>query len=121
MRLWLALFLLLTNLPFTQMQSDSQAAVQFSDLAVSYQFGQQATFQAQVTPADQVKDVFLFLQLEGEPSTRTEKVPVDASGAIRYTYDLVQKPLRPFAAVEYWLRAVSPSGEQLQSAHQWLA
>ena len=81
MRLWLALFLLITNLPFTQMQSDSQAAVQFSDLAVSYQFGQQATFQAQVTPADQVKDVFLFLQQEGE-TTRTEKVPVDASGAM---------------------------------------
>lgn len=114
MRSWLVLLLFLANLGSTQPQTTGPDPVTFSDISYSYIFGDAVTFQASITPVSQVKEVYLFLQPEGE-TTRTEKVAFDSGGKIDFKYSLSQRPLRPFATINFWFRAVNEAGNQFLS------
>ena len=117
MRVLLALFIFIANLAGLRLQQAADDPLEFKDMAVFYKYGDQATFQATLTSTVQNPEVYLFLQTEGEP-TRTEKVTSNENGEIIFNYDLRQKPLRPFARIEYWFRAVLPGNVLVPSAHQ---
>ena len=76
---------------------------------VFYDYGQQATFQAQIEPADAWREVNLFLQPQGA-SARVEQVEPDGDGGIVYIYDLAEKPLPAFTPVTFWFRVVDQDG-----------
>ncbi len=114
MRLWLAVALLITNLTSLQPQSSVTPVLEFSNLAAEYRFGEEITFQVQITRPDQVKEVYLFIK-PGTDATLTENVPFNGDSTITYVFDLHQKPLRPFASLTYWFRIVVSDNSQIQS------
>ncbi len=92
-------------------RAQSQSQVSFSQMSVDYAYGEQAVFSAQVAPAADIQQVYLFIQAMGE-DTRPQKVDIDSQGEVKFTYDLKAHPLRPFARTDYWLIAVSSDGKQ---------
>jgi hypothetical protein len=113
MHFWLIVSILLANLtapaPTTSME------VEVSQAAVFYDYGEKIVFQAQVSPVDQIKHIFLFIQPVGQ-STRIEPVTYDANGGIIHEYDARQFPLRPFARTEYWYRIILEDDNEFTSA-----
>jgi hypothetical protein len=127
MRLLLLLFLLFNSLlfPLAPVQAwqpsrlpgvRSAAGFQILELKVSYEFGLQASFEAQLTPAEEVREIYLMIQPQGA-TTRVESIPTSEDGHIMFIYDLAANPLRPFSPVNYWLRVTLKSGEQVESIH----
>jgi hypothetical protein len=114
MRSWLALFVLITNLGFFQPMALGSGSVEINELEASYHFGEEITFHAQITPLDHVTEVYLFLQPTGD-QTRTEKIVPGSNGQINFIYDLVQKPIRPFTKITYWLQIMLDKGSPISS------
>lgn len=75
------------------------------------------TFQALVKSNPPAKEVFLFVQPDGQ-DTWVEKVEVTAQGEIAHQVDLVSHPIPPFSAVDYWYRVVATDGKEYKSAPQ---
>jgi hypothetical protein len=103
MRLWLIVSILLANL--TAPAPTASTEIEVSQTAVFYEYGEKIIFQAQISPVDQIKHVFLFIQSVGQ-STRIEPVTYDTTGGIIHEYDARQFPLRPFARTDYWYRII---------------
>lgn len=114
MRTWLALIIILAICPFSTVKGQTSTQVEFSDLAVFYRYGEQVTFQVQLSLPEAVSQLYLFFQAEGE-TTRTEKVTINPEGEVIYKYNLANKPLRPFARVDYWFRATTQANETFTS------
>lgn len=106
MRVLTSIFLIwIFILPVFRNASQS-AIVQFSDIGEFYEFGREITFQAKITSEDQIKEVHLFLELEGQ-ETRIEIVQPNPQGEIHHKYDLEKNPIRPFTRVTYWYRVIT--------------
>lgn len=83
----------------------------------SYQFGQSILFQASPTPGALSDEADLFLQVQGEPSTRIVAAEQNASGDWEVSYDVQAHPLRAFSTIEYWFVAKMTGGEELATQH----
>ncbi|HZU87403.1 MAG TPA: hypothetical protein VFF78_07960, partial [Anaerolineaceae bacterium] len=123
-RLLSLLILLLNNLLFPNAASLAlhhapidAAALEIKDLQVSYEFGLKVNFQAWLSPAEEVQEVYLMIQPLGN-STRVENIQPASDGHILFEYDLSARPLPPFSPVEYWLRVTTKDGKQMESLHQ---
>ncbi len=92
----------------------AQVSVNFSRIEMAYTFGERLTFSGEVTPADQIKELYLFLQPTGS-ETRLQKLTLDAKGRFSAQHDLTSDPLRPFALTRAWLRATLQSGVEVES------
>ncbi len=90
--------------------SPHSAQVEVQDVAAFYTYGENVTFQARFSPADEVTQAFLMIQPEGQ-STRIEEVTWNSTGEVVYAYDAALHPLRPFGRTYYWFRLVTPTGE----------
>ncbi len=90
-------------------------AVQFSDVAEFYEFGKQIVFQVKIISDEQIKEVNLFLEPEGQ-ETRIETIQVNQQGEIIYAYDLEKNPLRPFTHVTYWYRVITSKDAKYYSS-----
>ncbi len=86
------------------------APVEVQDVAAFYTYGENVTFQARVTPPDEVSQAFLMIQPEGQ-ATRIEELTWNSAGEILFPYDTALHPLRPFGRTYYWFRLVTPTGE----------
>ncbi len=86
------------------------AQIEVQDVAAFYTYGENVTFQARITPADEVTQAFLMIQPEGQ-STRIEELTWTSTGEILFPYDAALHPLRPFGRTYYWFRLVTPAGE----------
>lgn len=112
-RYWL-MIMLLASLLFHAATVNAAYQVEITVGSVFYDYGQQATFQAQIEPADGWSEVNLFLQPQGAPA-RVEQVTPDSDGGIVYIYDLVEKPLPAFTPVTFWFRVVGQDGDEYTS------
>jgi hypothetical protein len=110
MHFWLTLLIFLTYTLHPLLQNQ----VEINNLGVDYQFGQTITFHAWITSQNPVKEVFIFINPDGQ-ETRVEKANLDNLGQADYSIDLSQKPLQPFTQVVYWFRANLPDGSQVES------
>ncbi len=110
MHAWLLLILILAN----NLLPGLSGQVSITDLGVSYVFGEHMSFQARILSIDPVKDVFLFIQPEGQDSA-AEKMTQSGQGELAFTYDLHQNPLPPFSKVTYWYRVILEDGSQEDS------
>lgn len=113
-RLWMMVFLLLANLLLGAAPASASFAVEITESNVFYDYGQQATFQAQIEPADSWREVNLFLQPQGA-SARVEQVTPDRDGGIVYIYNLAEKPLPAFTLITFWFRVVDTNGDEYTS------
>ncbi len=90
-------------------------AVQFSDVAEFYEFGKQIVFQVKITSDEQIKELNLFLEPEGQ-ETRIETIRPNQQGEVVYAYDLEKNPLRPFTRVTYWYRVITSKDSKYYSS-----
>lgn len=111
MHRWLLFILILAN----NLLPVQAAQVSITDLGVTYVFGERMSFQARIFSLDPIKDVFLFVQPEGQDSL-AEKMTLSGQGELSYLFDLHQKPLPPFSKITYWYRVVLGDGSQQESS-----
>ena len=109
MRLGLIVILWVVNWLGIGFQPQS-AQVDVQDVVADYTYGISVTFQARLTALEDVDQVYLMIQSEGE-NTRIEELKWNSEGKILYTYDLSLHPLRPFSHTYYWFRLITKSGE----------
>jgi hypothetical protein len=93
--------------------------VEINNITVLYKYGEQADFSVQLTPIDQVKDLYLFIQPTGQ-DTIVRQIKIDPSGQIRHSLDLKQVPLRPFTTIQFWFRVLTQDNQQIESPRQTL-
>ena len=120
MRRLLLTLLALLNLAFLPYPALARDQVVVSDVAVFYNYGQEATFQARVQPAGDVQDIYLFLQPQGM-AARVEKAALNQNGELVYRYDLSKNQLRPFARTVYWFRMTLKNGQEFTSPSYWFS
>ena len=114
----LALLITMLLIPLTSMhvfaQSSSESALLFKDVSVFYDYGKEVTFQTTLQTDEIVKEIFLFIQPEGQ-SARTETVTANENGEVIFTYDAAANPLRPFAMTDYWFQATLEDDSTIES------
>jgi hypothetical protein len=111
---WLIVFILLTTLISPATAAQTPAAIEISQAAAFYEYGEKVVFQAQIEPVENVKHVFLFIQSAGQ-STRIEPFELDETGGAIHEYDARQFPLRPFARTHFWYRVILTDDSEFTS------
>jgi len=113
----LFMMLLLLALSLSAISSvHAQAMVDVSDPQVSYRYGEQVYFRARLRAAVPINDVTILFRAQGDSSTRSEHIPIEADGQVAYRYTFTQGPLRSFARVDFWFRVTLQTGEQAESS-----
>jgi hypothetical protein len=111
-------FLFLIQTVFYNPQAIEKSEVFFIDSTVSYTYGQQATFQVKIQSQEEIEELGLFIQAEGDS---THLVPLgpdhlpDQLGKFIYQHDLSTYPLRPFSRVNFWYRGKLNTGQEFTS------
>ncbi len=90
--------------------------VTFSNAAAFYQYGLQATFQAQVKSSNSIKELIILIQSDGQQPI-SQSLPVSDNGSLIYQLDLSKANLRPFGLVEYWFKGQLSNGKTFESDH----
>jgi hypothetical protein len=90
-------------------------------LQASYQFGQYILFQANPGSETSTNQVSLYMQVQGERSTRV--IPVEAidAGGWEVNYDVQAHPIRAYSNIVFWLEAELNSGEKVTTQPNSLA
>jgi Peptidase MA superfamily len=123
MKRFFALLITILIIPFTGIhasaQSTPEAVILFKDVSVFYDYGKEITFQTTLQTDEEVKEIFLFIQPEGQ-NARTETVTANENGEVLFTYDAAASPLRPFAITDYWFQATLANDNSIESEkHQF--
>jgi hypothetical protein len=91
------------------------AGAQVVDANVEYTFGRQATFRASIQAALPIQTASLSIRAQGETDTLVELLTPDDQGKVEYIYNLVTRPLRAFARVDYWFKVTTQDGVETTS------
>ena len=124
MKRFLALLITMLVIPLTGIsasaKSSPEAVLLFKDVSVFYDYGKEVIFQTTIQTDEEVKDILLFIQPEGQ-NARTESVTANENGEVIFTYDAAANPLRPFANTDYWFQSTMADGSTIESEkHQFL-
>jgi hypothetical protein len=111
-RIWLAAFIVIQNLLGIGHAEASDISV--TDTQVSYEFGKQITFFAELEANLNIEEAYLFIQSEGQ-ATRLEKIAIDNNNRINYRCDVESFPLRSFAPTAYWFQFELQDGSVFES------
>ncbi len=116
MQRWIRIFLLIFTAAINlAMRPYAPSVIEINAVDVTYQFGEQATFTAQVTDAAAIQEAFLFIEPQGQ-NTRLEKITISPDGLISYTLDIQSNGLRPFTTVTYWFQLKLADGQDITSS-----
>ena len=94
--------------------ASSPAKVSFEDVAVFYQFGIQATFQARLNSTLPVSEVVLLIQ-SGTQSPINQSLNLTENNDVIYQLDLQKNSIRPFGLVDYWFKGRLTDGTTFES------
>ena len=94
--------------------ASSSAKVSFEDVAVFYQFGIQATFQARLNSTLPVSEVVLLIQ-SGTQSPINQSLNLAENNDVIYQLDLQKNSIRPFGLVDYWFKGRLTDGTTFES------
>ena len=100
----------------SQVNASSVYKVSFSDVAVFFQFGIQATFQAKFESKDPVDEIVLLIQ-SGTETPISQPLTVVENDELIYQLDLQKNSLRPFEVTEYWFKGRLSNGTTFESSH----
>lgn len=115
-RISLLIALILAWLAF--FPNPAHAEVLWEDVSAEYTFGGQISFTAKLNSDTPLEQMLVFLQVEGEPTTRSGSAVMSSENEAIFVYDLSLQPIRAFSTVTYWFEAVSTSGENTNSPKQ---
>lgn len=76
-----------------------------------YTFGDQIDFNASILFTEELDEVLLILQTNGDSDIQVYPVSIDGEGNMSLTIDLKEIPLRAFSNIEYWYQVNSTGGE----------
>ena len=110
--LLLTSLILLIGFPPNSVQAKTTISVE--DVAVFYEYGGQATFQALITSDVPIKIVYISIQSIGQGTRLIELTP-GSQGEVLVQVDIQKLALRPFAPVDYWFEVVPEQGDHLIS------
>jgi hypothetical protein len=113
----LLLMLLVTWIfpPSTASAAKSERA-DFEDVAVFYQFGIQATFQARVDSTSVISEIILLVQSANQTPTSHSLTPPKNNEVI-FQLNLQENSLVPFHPVAYWFKGRLSDGSTFESDH----
>jgi hypothetical protein len=100
----------------SQVNASSLYKVSFSDVAVFFQFGIQATFQAKFESKDPVDEIVLLIQ-SGTETPISQPLTVVENAELIYQLNLQKNSLRPFEVTEYWFKGRLSNGTTFESSH----
>lgn len=115
MQSWLLLFLLTANFLVPGLRNH-QETISFGTPKVEIEFGKQVIFEIHANPADDISEVFLSIQPQGE-SVRVKQASFDKEGNVFIQYDTRTDPFHPFSQIEYWFSAVTTDSQKYESPH----
>jgi hypothetical protein len=118
MQPWKLLFLFLAQL-FLPLVSPTAGSVELSNVQVSYQYGQQITFQADLKSTQTIKEAYLVLLPQGQ-AVQLQPILLTSPDQLSVIYDLQQNPLAPFSTLQYWFRFIFPDNSEYNSPAQSL-
>ncbi len=116
MKIWLAFLIAMNTLMFPAAQSEQETWVELSATDVTYTFGEQITFTAELLLEKELQEAYLFMT-PFQQDTQVMQVPLDQPDHIVFNRDLVESPLHAFSEIEYWYRLIAVDGSQFDSPH----
>ena len=96
--------LALISLGFTSLPQD-QSGFDATNVNISYNFGQQITFLAQLTSSVPIQQAFISFRETDEENSQVALLTLNADGSTRYQYDASQHLIAPFATIEFSYQA----------------
>lgn len=100
---------------FNARQVHGQGGIEVTEIGVSYNFGEQITFQAHIQAAIPIKQVSILFRGVNETVTRVETLQVGENGLVNYQYDASQNILPPFSQIVFWFQATLNDGQTYTS------
>lgn len=104
--------LALLSLGFTGMPQ-AQSGFEATNVNISYNFGQQITFLAQLTSSVPIQQAFISFRGVNEQTTRVIPLTLNADGSTRYQYDASQHVIAPFAVIEFSYQATLANNQSV--------
>lgn len=84
-------------------------------LQASYQFGQNILFQAAPGTETLVQQANLYLQVQGERTTRVIAAEKNSINAWEVNYDVQAHPIRAYSVIIYWFEAELSDGKKVET------
>jgi hypothetical protein len=106
--------LALISLGFTSMPQ-AQSGFNVTNVNISYNFGQQITFLAQLTSSVPIKQAFISFREVTDQNTRVVPLTLNADGSTTYQYDASQHLIPPFATIEFSYQATLTNNQSVTS------
>lgn len=107
----------LFSLLYVSWNKNAHAAFQGEQVKISheYSFGENIHFQAHLDEEVQIKNIDLFIKVEGVGDTKTESAVVNDELEISYDLDLTRQPIRAYSEIVYWYEITLLDGGILKS------
>jgi Peptidase MA superfamily len=100
------------SLGFTGMPQ-AQSRFNVTNVNISYNFGQQITFLAQLTSSVPIRQASLSFREVNEQTTRVVPLTLNADGSTSYQYDASQHLIPPFATIEFSYQATLTNNQSV--------
>ena len=97
----------------------AQAAVELSNVGVTYTFGEQVTFSAKILSKATIQTAYLLFQVKGDQNTRSIPLDLGADGTARYAYQVKDGLLRPFSRIYFWYHLLFADGSVWDGSHYY--
>ncbi|MEJ5224814.1 MAG: peptidase MA family metallohydrolase [Anaerolineales bacterium] len=117
MRPLIVCLLLLTLAAGINLPARAQSpALEVTDLAVDYHFGDYISFDARLDPTLPVAQAVIIFRATGEPQARVEPVTLFPDGRLNVYFPVPANVLPPFATITYRYQVTLQDGSQRESA-----
>jgi hypothetical protein len=93
-----------------------ESGLEVRDIGISYTFGQQITFTAQLSYFLPIQQALLSFRQVNGGDARVEAVTLNPDGTTFFQYDAGQNPLPPFVEILFSYQAVLENGQSVTSA-----
>ena len=106
--------LALISLGFTNMPQ-AQSGFNVTNVNISYNFGQQITFLAQLTSSVPIQQAFISFREVDQENSQVALLTLKADGSTSYQYDASQHLIAPFATIEFSYQATLTNNQTVTS------
>jgi len=117
MRRLFPVLICLTCLFVFTLPARAQSAVTVSNVGITYTFGEQVTFSANIQTQSSIQTAYLLFQVQGEQNTRTIPLTITPTGSASYFYPMQNGLLRPFSRIFFWYHLLLAGGDTFNSPH----
>jgi len=91
----------------------AQSGFNVTNVNISYNFGQQITFLAQLTSSVPIQQAFISFREVTDQNTHVAPLTLNADGSTTYQYDASQHLISPFATIEFSYQATLTNNQSV--------